>query len=214
MRRDRLEERTPRNVFGERRPGRERHSPAWTQPAARFGESPVRFGNVVDSEIRYNRVKRLIGKGQDLRIALLEADPGMIGARQCDHRRGKIEPHRQRPAPDRRRRYEPRSAGQVEHTHSCSDPSGVEQILNKTACRLREGRGVVRSRLLPTGVLEDADGLRIEGHHSAAAARAKRSARSRWHVSAQASTAATTAGSAVPGEPDAKGGAGAYSMPS
>ena len=99
MRRDRLEERTPRNVFGGRRPGRERHSPAWTQPAARFGESPVRFGNVVDSEIRYNRVKRLIGKGQDLRIALLEADPGMIGACQCDHRRGKIEPHRQRLRP-------------------------------------------------------------------------------------------------------------------
>ena len=42
-------------------------------------------------------------------------------------------------------------------------------------------------------MLEDADGLRIEGHHSAAAARATRSARSRWHVSAQASTAASAA---------------------
>jgi len=57
MRRDRLEQKPPRNVFGGCRPGRERHSSTPSQHPARFGESPGRFGNVVNSEIRYNGVE-------------------------------------------------------------------------------------------------------------------------------------------------------------
>ncbi len=49
---------------------------------------------------------------------------------------------------------------------------------------------------------------------SAAAARATRSARSRWRAAARSSTRATSAGSARSGEPEAKGGAGSYSIAS
>jgi hypothetical protein len=167
---------------------------------------------MVNSEIRYNRVERFIGEGQDLRISLLKADPGMVGARQCDHRRGKIESHRQCPTLRRSARDETRSAGEVEHPHSCFDPSGVEQIVNKAPRRAGKGRGVVGSRPLPAGMLKITDSLGTEGHRSAAAARATRSARSRWRGSARASTPSSTAASAVSGEPAVKDGDGAYSM--
>ena len=154
----------------------------------RFGESPVWFGNMVNSEIRYNRVERFISERQGLRICFLEADPGMVGTRRCDHRRGKIESHRQCSTLRRFARYKTRSAGKVKYAHSCSDASGVEQIVDKAPRRVGKGCGVVCSRPLPAGMLKITDSLRIEGHHSAAAEPATRSARSRWHCSARAST--------------------------
>ena len=181
------------DVNAARPPGREH--------PARFGESPVWLGNMVNSEIRHNRVERFIGEGQDLRICFLEADPGMVGARQCNHRRGKIESHRQCSTLRRSARDETRSTGEVEHAHSWFDPSGVEQIVNKAPRRVGKGCGVVGSCPLPAGMLKSTNSLRVEGHHSAAAERATRSARSRWRGSARASTPSSTAASAVSGEP-------------
>src|SRR5262249_7219239 len=153
---------------------------------------------------------RALCEGQRLRIALLKPNAGMFGACQSDHRRRKIEPRRPRAAFGRRCRDEPRSAREIKHACAGTDPGGVEQVADKAGGRLGESGDVVLCRPLPAGVLESADRLRVESHPSAAAARATRSARSRWRGSAPARTAVTIAGSTVSGEPDPKGGVGSY----
>src|SRR5262249_1170028 len=62
----------------------------------------------------------------------------------------------------------PGSAGQIEDAHSCADTSGIEQVVDEPACCLSEGRGIVRCRPLPTGMLEGADGLGVKSRCHAA----------------------------------------------
>jgi hypothetical protein len=52
----------------------------------RFAQRPDRVGDVVNSEIGYDRVKGVFGKGKHLSVPLFETDAGMVGSRQCDHR--------------------------------------------------------------------------------------------------------------------------------
>jgi hypothetical protein len=130
----------------------------------RFTQRPDRAGDVVDPEIRHDRVERPIVEGQHLRVALFEPETGMGAARQSEHRRGKIEPHRKCPTSGERSRDRPRPAGEVEHAHSRSDTSGVEQLVDETLGCPGERRGVLRCRALPAGILKIADSLRIKSH--------------------------------------------------
>jgi len=134
----------------------------------------------------------------------LRTECGTFGARQGDHRGGEIEPHRQGPALGGRCHDETWSAGEIQHAQPGADPSGVEQVVDKPLGRVSEGGGVVLRRALPSHVLEGSDSFRVESHPNAVAARATRSARSRWRGSARASTPVRTAGSAVSGEPEPK----------
>jgi hypothetical protein len=79
-------------------------------------------------------------------------------------------------APQLRRGNKPGSARQIKDTHSRSDASSLEQFIDETPCRLSEGRGIVRCRPLPTGMLEGADGVGVKSHRHASAAMARAAA--------------------------------------
>jgi hypothetical protein len=164
MRRYRVEEQLPGDVFGRRRPARERHPSIPPQDSPCLGQCPDRIGHVVDPEIRDDSVERGIGKRQRFRIPFFKADLGIRCAGEPDHCRGEIKSRGDGAVQPCCARDETGSAGEVQHLHSCADPRSVEQIIDDAAGRAREGCAITRRRLLPASMLESANRLRVKAH--------------------------------------------------
>jgi hypothetical protein len=116
----------------------------------------------MDAKARHDRIKRGVGKRHRLGVAFGEMQCRMCGARLGQHRRREIEPGDHRAARGGFPRDEPGAAAPIEHCRPQRDAGGVEQRVGEFARCLGEGHLVMRRRLLPAGMLEGADGVRVE----------------------------------------------------
>jgi hypothetical protein len=121
---------------------------------------------MVNPEIRHHRIEAAIGMGQRRGVALVELQLRMRLPRLHQHRRREIQPAGPGAAHCRRRGNEPGAAADIQHLRPGSDAGRIEQRLDE-GCGVREGRVVLRRRLLPAGMLEGADGLGIDPCHVA-----------------------------------------------
>jgi hypothetical protein len=122
-----------------------------------------RSRQVVDDEVRHDRVEGPVGERKDLRVAFVEREPGMTAPSRRHHRVREVDPGDRGAGLGEHRGPAAWARAQVEHARPATDAGGTGQQRDRLAGQQVERVRVALRAAAPGLVLEAADCGFIDG---------------------------------------------------